>query len=73
MRVSDRAMGVSDRAMGVSVGGEKRLTEGMEGEEMEEMEGGVSTHSGLEHVQLSVVWEGALACGGGHVLCLTGY
>ena len=25
----------------------------------------------LEHVRLSVVWEGALACGGGHVLCLT--
>ena len=25
----------------------------------------------LQHVQLSVLWEGALACGGGHVLCLT--
>ena len=26
-----------------------------------------------EHVRLSVVWEGALACGGGHVLCLTDF
>lgn len=24
-----------------------------------------------EHLRLTVVWEGALSCGGGHVLCLT--
>lgn len=24
-----------------------------------------------EHLRLNVVWEGALSCGGGHVLCLT--
>jgi hypothetical protein len=29
------------------------------------------THGQLVQVRLSTVWEGALACGGGHVLCLT--
>lgn len=24
-----------------------------------------------EHLRLTVVWEGALSCGGGHVICLT--
>lgn len=31
--------------------------------------GSAVTHE--QHVRLSTVWEGALACGGGHVLCLT--
>ena len=35
------------------------------------VEEAVSTDEVYEHVRLSVVWEGAVACGGGHVLCLT--
>lgn len=57
----------SDKNLGLSAVNGEQLT----GDSREDREGVAEAETDI-HVRLSVVWEGAVSCGGGHVLALTG-